>query len=113
MGAIANEIGLSSQYIGRIQLNDDHSTVDLPSGMPKEMFYHLKKVRVRHKPLDIELLSQHASGKDAEQSATGTAYRNQAKKAKTGGKKRSAKPSNNANDGQRPVRKAKRKLRKD
>ena len=37
-----------------IQLFDDHSTVDLPTGMPKELFQHLKKVRVRNEPLGIE-----------------------------------------------------------
>lgn len=54
VGAIANEADIDSQYIGRIQLFDDHSTVDLPTGMPKELFQHLKKVRVRNQPLGIE-----------------------------------------------------------
>jgi len=54
VGAIANEADLSSAYIGRINLFDDHSTVDLPAGMPKEMLQLLKKVRVRNQPLNIE-----------------------------------------------------------
>jgi ATP-dependent RNA helicase DeaD len=54
VGAIANEADIDSQYIGRIQLFDDYSTVDLPAGMPKELLQHLKKVRVRNQPLGIE-----------------------------------------------------------
>ena len=54
VGAIANEADLSSAYIGRISLFDDHSTVDLPAGMPAEMLQLLKKVRVRSKPLNIQ-----------------------------------------------------------
>ncbi|HIG36979.1 MAG TPA: DEAD/DEAH box helicase, partial [Oceanospirillaceae bacterium] len=54
VGAIANEADLSSAYIGRINLLDDHSTVDLPAGMPAEMLQLLKKVRVRNQPLNIQ-----------------------------------------------------------
>ena len=54
VGAIANEADLSSAYIGRISLFDDHSTVDLPAGMPAEMLQLLKKVRVRSQPLNIQ-----------------------------------------------------------
>ncbi|MBT5331873.1 MAG: DEAD/DEAH box helicase [Porticoccaceae bacterium] len=53
VGAIANEADIDSAYIGRIQLFEDHSTVDLPTGMPKELFQHLKKVRVRNQPLNL------------------------------------------------------------
>jgi ATP-dependent RNA helicase DeaD len=50
VGAIANEAGIESRYIGRIEIHDDYSTVDLPDGMPKEIFQHLRKVRVRQCP---------------------------------------------------------------
>lgn len=46
VGAIANEAGLSNQDIGRIDIFDDYSLVDLPDGMPKDIFQHLRKVRV-------------------------------------------------------------------
>jgi ATP-dependent RNA helicase DeaD len=46
VGAIANEADLESRYIGRIDIRDDHSLVDLPEGMPRELLEHLKKVRV-------------------------------------------------------------------
>jgi ATP-dependent RNA helicase DeaD len=53
VGAIANEAGIDSQFIGQIKLYDDYSTVDLPEGMPQEVFRHLKQVRVRQQKLDI------------------------------------------------------------
>ena len=53
MGAIANEAGLDGKFIGRIVLRDDHSFVDLPSGMPKEIFRQLQKVRVAGQQLQI------------------------------------------------------------
>lgn len=56
VGAIANEAGIESRYIGRIEIHDDYSTVDLPTGMPEEIFQHLKKVRVRQYPLNISRL---------------------------------------------------------
>jgi len=56
VGAIANEADIESRYIGQIVLHDDHSTVDLPDGMPKELFAHLRKVRICQKPLKISVL---------------------------------------------------------
>ena len=56
VGAIANEAGIESRYIGRIEIHDEYSTVDLPAGMPEEIFQHLKKVRVRQYPLNISRL---------------------------------------------------------
>jgi ATP-dependent RNA helicase DeaD len=53
MGAIANEAGLDGKSIGRIVIRDDHSFVDLPGGMPKEIFRQLQKVRVAGQKLEI------------------------------------------------------------
>jgi ATP-dependent RNA helicase DeaD len=55
VGAIANEAEIDAQFIGHIKLHDDYSTVDLPEGMPKELFDHLYKVRVCQKPLKISV----------------------------------------------------------
>jgi len=55
VGAIANEAGIDSALIGRIQLFDDFSTVDLPQGMPKDVLQHLQTVRVRNHPLSPRL----------------------------------------------------------
>lgn len=46
VGAITAEAGVEGQYIGHIKLFDDHSLVDLPEGMPRDIFQHLRKVRV-------------------------------------------------------------------
>ncbi|MET0659919.1 MAG: DbpA RNA binding domain-containing protein, partial [Steroidobacteraceae bacterium] len=53
VGAIANEAGLEGQHIGRVDIRDDHSFVDLPEGMPKEIFRELRKVRVAGQQLQI------------------------------------------------------------
>ncbi|GAB3095079.1 DEAD/DEAH box helicase [Lysobacter terrae] len=53
VGAIANEAELESRYIGRIDIRDDFSLIDLPEGMPREVMEHLKRVRVAGQPLRI------------------------------------------------------------
>lgn len=58
VGAIANEAGMDSQYIGRINIFDDYSLVDLPSGMPREVFNDLKKVWVSGQQLKISRLAK-------------------------------------------------------
>ncbi|HET9679639.1 MAG TPA: DEAD/DEAH box helicase [Gammaproteobacteria bacterium] len=63
VGAIANEGGIDSQYIGRINLFNDYSTVDLPEGMPKAVANDLKKARVAGRPLNLSLMSEHAAVK--------------------------------------------------
>lgn len=55
VGAIANEVGLDSENIGRIELFDRYSTVELPEGMPRDLFQHLRNVRVRGERLRIAL----------------------------------------------------------
>ncbi len=58
VGAIANEADIESKYIGRISIYDDHSTIDLPEGMPKELLYTLKKVWVSGQQLKISPLGE-------------------------------------------------------
>ncbi|SFU72908.1 DEAD/DEAH box helicase [Pseudoduganella namucuonensis] len=53
VGAIANEAGLEAKYIGRIEIFDDHSMVELPDGMPDDIFQHLGKVWVGGQQLRI------------------------------------------------------------
>ncbi|HEY0847874.1 MAG TPA: DEAD/DEAH box helicase [Noviherbaspirillum sp.] len=57
VGAIANEAGLAAKYIGRIDIFDDHSVVDLPEGMPKEVFEQLQTTSVSGQALRIKPLS--------------------------------------------------------
>ena len=63
VGAIANEADLDSMFIGAVQIHSDHTTVDLPTGMPDDVFKHLKQVWVCGQQLKIEVLA--ASGEDA------------------------------------------------
>lgn len=56
VGAIANEAGLDAGDIGRIDIQPECSFVDLPEGMPKEIFLHLKKVWVCDQQLRISRL---------------------------------------------------------
>ncbi|MBS0213823.1 MAG: DEAD/DEAH box helicase [Proteobacteria bacterium] len=53
VGAIANEADLESRYIGRIDIRDAYSLVDLPVGMPRQLLEHLKRVRVAGQMLRI------------------------------------------------------------
>ena len=67
VGAIANETGMDSKDIGRINIFDDHSLIDLPEGMPKQMFNTLRKVRASRQLL---LISEIASEGKSEKRAT-------------------------------------------
>jgi ATP-dependent RNA helicase DeaD len=53
VGAIANETGLKSRFIGHIGIFDEHSLVDLPGEIPAHIFHLLKKIRVAGRPLNI------------------------------------------------------------
>ncbi len=53
VGAIANEAGLDSEFIGRIDIREDHSFVELPVGMPRELVRHMRKVWVSGQKLDL------------------------------------------------------------
>jgi ATP-dependent RNA helicase DeaD len=53
VGAIANEAGISSRYIGRIELDARHSTVELPADLTPEMLEALRRARVRQQALAI------------------------------------------------------------
>ncbi|MDQ7072370.1 MAG: DEAD/DEAH box helicase [Gammaproteobacteria bacterium] len=86
VGAIANEAGIDSKDIGRINLQDDYSTVDLPQGMPKDLFQQLRKVWVVNKQLELSLVNNN----DASAPSDGENTRRKPK--------RSGKPRNRARD---------------
>jgi ATP-dependent RNA helicase DeaD len=58
VGAIANEAGIEGVHIGRVDIREDHSFVDLPEGMPKQIFKDLQKVRVVGRELRISRVSE-------------------------------------------------------
>jgi ATP-dependent RNA helicase DeaD len=58
VGAIANEAGIEGVHIGRVDIREDHSYVDLPEGMPRQIFSDLQKVRVAGRELRIGRVSE-------------------------------------------------------
>ena len=53
VGAIANEANMPAKYMGRIEIYDDHSTIDLPDDMPQDLVDHLKTVWVAGQQLNM------------------------------------------------------------
>lgn len=53
VGAISNEAGLESKFIKGVTIKKDFSVVDLPEGMPSDIFHLLKKTWVRSRPMGI------------------------------------------------------------
>ncbi len=62
VGAIANEAGLESRYIGQIKIFDEYSTVTLPDGMPKEVFQHLRSTKICGQPLNLSPTEDSGKG---------------------------------------------------
>ncbi len=56
VGAIATESGLEGRLIGRIELYEDFSTIDLPEGMPEDVFQLLGRLQVCGRSLRLRLL---------------------------------------------------------
>jgi len=65
IGAIANEAGLESRFMGRLSIRSDYSLIDLPEGMPQEIFEHLKKVWVARQQLRIHAWDGNDTPADA------------------------------------------------
>jgi ATP-dependent RNA helicase DeaD len=66
VGAIANEAGLDGQHIGAIEIEAEFSLVDLPVGMPREVFRELKKVWICGRQLRISRLNKAKPSKPTE-----------------------------------------------
>jgi ATP-dependent RNA helicase DeaD len=72
VGAIANEADMQSQHIGHIEIFEDHSLVELPEGMPREIYRDLKKVWVAgqqlqiSKPKSVSVTPKRSSGPKSE-----------------------------------------------
>ncbi len=52
-GAIANETGIAGRDIGRINIFDDFSVVELPAVLPPEVYQVLQKTRVGGRPMRL------------------------------------------------------------
>ena len=82
VGAIANESGIEGVHIGRVDIREDHSFVDLPEGMPKQVFKELQKVRLVGRELRISLIKdkppkapRDPAGRHADAKGAGAAAR--------------------------------------
>ena len=83
VGAIANEADLDSKFIGRINIFDDYSLVDLPENMPKELLNTLKQVRVAGQRMNISQVGGRKAEADGEKPLRARPkVRHQAKKDK-------------------------------
>ncbi len=99
VGAIANEAGIDGEHIGRIDIRDDHSFVDLPVEMPKDIFNSLKKVWVAGQQLNISRSTQKLAsndGRSRENNASkGESLQKKPKKKKNKGDKQKPKLKSN------------------
>lgn len=97
VGAVANEAGLEAKHIGRIEIEGDHSTVELPSGMPRELFKQLKEAWICGKQLRIARVDQPGQ---SESSAPRSKPKGASSKSGSAGGKK-GKPKRNANSSKR------------
>lgn len=79
VGAIANVAGLFNEDIGKVEIHDQYSTVDLPEGMPRDIFRELRKTWVCGQKLEISRVGGDDGGHHPPRKRGGN---------KTGGKKR-------------------------
>ena len=111
VGAIANEAGLAGEHIGHISIEQSYSLIDLPAGMPRDIFMDLKKVRVCGRPMKITRLgeSEDKPGKSYADKSAGKSRKPHAKKS--GGKPHDRKSKPKASPKPKPKPKAKAKAK--
>ena len=64
VGAIANEAGIESRFIGQINLFENYSTVELPADLPNEIIQILRRARVRQQALNLRLASPEEAARE-------------------------------------------------
>lgn len=96
VGAIANEAGIESRYMGKIFMAESHSTIELPEGMPDDVFNELKNVTVRGQKLNIK----EAGDEDriTEDSGRGNRDRFRSERGRSDRGERSGRPERNRSD---------------
>ena len=103
VGAIANEAGIDSQYIGRINIHDEYTLVDLPDDISKAALDDLKKVWVAGKQLNISRLGENRGGGNSKASDK-RSNRDSDKRSEHGGNKRFGGNSDNRSGRSAPKR---------
>jgi len=71
VGAITGEAGLEGKHVGRIEIYLGFSTVDLPEGMPREVFEDLSRARVCGQKLAISKVTDDGGGQHGDGSRGG------------------------------------------
>jgi len=66
VGAIANEAGMDGKNIGRIDINDDHTLLDMPDGLPEDIINKLKGVRISGRQLHLSRAGEQSASPGAE-----------------------------------------------
>ena len=67
VGAIANEAGIRSDGIGKIKIFENHSTVDLPVGLPHGVVKTLQNVFIANRKLQLSRMNASPSARVPEQ----------------------------------------------
>ncbi len=68
VGAIANEAGIDSAFIGRIEIFERYSTVDLPRDLPPDLIEQLGHAKIGGRTLRISRLSDERSNRSRKRS---------------------------------------------
>lgn len=76
VGAIANEADISSKFIGDIRLHDQHSTVELPQNMPKDVLDHFQKVFICKRPMGMTITQDQGPAEPRGERPSGDRKRN-------------------------------------
>jgi ATP-dependent RNA helicase DeaD len=88
VGAIANEAGMDSKYIGAIEIQDRYTLVDLPKGMPAEVFEHLQSARIIGHPMKLSRFKKgKGKGKEGDNRPARSGSKDKPKKRKSDKKK--------------------------
>ena len=61
VAAVSNEAGIDGRYIGRIEIFDDYSLMDMPDDMPADILGHLQNVFVRKRKLRMSRVDTDGS----------------------------------------------------
>ncbi|MCC9657258.1 DEAD/DEAH box helicase [Rhodopirellula halodulae] len=64
VGAVANEAGIDGEFIGPINIRDSHTLIDLPEGMPSDIYQTLRKTWVAGKRLNLEEVGEDFQDSD-------------------------------------------------
>ena len=93
LGAVANETGLRSRFIGQIRIHPRYSTIELPDDLPHNMLEHLRRVYVGQQALRISRAryeDQEPAGRPAAPPVQAKVLKNR-KTTPAGGRKKPAK----------------------